>query len=138
MKEPENRWLSSSKIPLMAIPYMFFSISHAFYYVSVSVSPVFWGISHVVLWTCCKFWPMINIFSKTIIQKEANYVFFYQTTKNNSVLRLFADFIHTQKKVCYISWKNMHPCHSRPKFFFWAKLFQNCSLQNISYMSHRL
>ena len=82
----------------MAIPYVFFSISHVFYYVSVNVSPVFLGIPHVVLWTCCKFWPMINIFSKTIIQKEANYVFFFTKLPRIIVSRDFLPSSFTLKK----------------------------------------
>ena len=57
----------------------------------------------------------------------------YKFTENYCHLRLFSEFIQTQKRVSYLSWKNTYPnlkttCHIKLKFFLWTKLLENLLL----------
>ena len=49
----------------------------------------------------------------------------YKFTENNCQLRLFSEFIRTQRGISYLPWKSKYPnlkttCHIKPKFFFWT------------------
>ena len=57
----------------------------------------------------------------------------YKFTENYCRLRLFSEFIQTQKRYPYLSWQNTSPnskttCHIKLKLFLWTKLLENLLL----------
>ena len=59
--------------------------------------------------------------------------FAYKFIENYCRLRLFSEFIQTQKRYSYLSWQNTYPnlkttCRIKLKFLLWTKLPENLIL----------
>ena len=83
-----------------------------------------------VIRTCFKFWPMKNIFENYKPMRVWLWLV-YKFTENYCCLRLFSEFIQTQKK--YLYWKNRYPNlrstgRIKLKLFLWTELLESLLL----------
>ena len=83
-----------------------------------------------VIRTCFKFWPMKNIFENYKPMRVWHWRV-YKFTENYCCLRLFSEFIQTQKK--YLYWKNRYPNlrstgRIKLKLFLWTELLESLLL----------
>ena len=70
------------------------------------------------MWTCLNFWPMKNIFAKTISQWEFDYGLF------TNLLRIIVLHDFSPSSFTYLSWQNTYR-NFKLNFFLWTELQEN-------------